>query len=74
MNIIQKIIFKWRYKRAVSKANRFHKATKRKYLVLILKGKPVVISKKRIRQLIATQHFRKGTTVRDIEQRAIYTT
>ena len=74
MNTIQKIIFNWRYKRAVRKADKLHKSTKRKYLVVVLNGKPVVLSKRKVRTLIATRHFRRGTTVRDIEDRAIYTT
>lgn len=72
MNTIQKIIFNWRYRRAVRKADKLHEATKRKYLVIVLNGKPVVLSKRRIRNLIATRHFRKGTTVADIENRALY--
>ena len=74
MNIIQKIIFNWRYKRAVRKADKLHKSTKRKILVVVLNGKPVVLSKRKVRTLIATRYFRRGTTVRDIEDRAIYTT
>ena len=74
MNIIQKIIFSWRYRRAVSNAERLHRSTKRKYLVIILDGKPVAVSKQRLRRLVATRKFRKGVTLADIEKRALYTT
>lgn len=74
MNIIQKIIFSWRYRRAVSNAERLHRSTKRKYLVILLDGKPVAVSKRKVRTLVATRKFRKGVTVADIEKRALYTT
>ena len=74
MNTIQKIIFNWRYKRAVRKADKLHKSTKRKYLVILLDGKPVAVSKRKVRTLVATRKFRKGVTVADIEKRALYTT
>ncbi|MBR1468501.1 MAG: hypothetical protein IJ605_00070 [Prevotella sp.] len=70
--MIKKLIFGLRYKMAVRKADKLHKATKRKFLVVVLGGKPAVLSKRKVRNLIATRYFRKGTTVRDIEDRALY--
>lgn len=72
MKTIKKLIFNWRYRSAVRKADKLHKATKRKFLVVVLGGKPAVLSKRKVRNLIATRYFRKGTTVRDIEDRALY--
>ena len=72
--IIKRIIFAWRYKRAVKKAIAFHKQTGRKYYVILLSGKPKVVAKKDIRLLVALHRFRRGVKVADIENRALFIT
>lgn len=72
--LIKKLIFAWRYKRAVKHAVRLSQDTGRKYLVLYLNKRLWVVSKQNIRRLVQTHRFRKGTTVADIESHALFVT
>lgn len=72
--LIKDLIFGFRFKRAVKKADRFHHTTHRKYMVLVINRKLEVISKQEIRKFVANGIFRKGTTTQDIEQKALYVT
>lgn len=71
---IKRLIFAYRYKNAVKQAIKLHDLTGRKYFVIVMGGKPKPVSKRTIKQLIAAHRFRRGTTVRDIENRALFTT
>lgn len=71
---IRQIIFGFRFKRAVKKADRFHHITHRKYMVLVINRKLEVLSKQEVKKFVANGIFRKGTTVSDIEQKALYIT
>ena len=72
--LIKDIIFGFRFKRAVKKADRFHHITHRKYMVLVINKRLVVLSKQELRKFVANGIFRKGTTVQNIEQKALYVT
>lgn len=72
--LVKDIIFGFRFKRAVKKADRFHHITHRKYMVLVINRELKVLSKKDIRQFVANGIFRKGMTVQDIERKALYVT
>lgn len=72
--LIKDLIFGFRFKRAVKKADFFHRITHRKYMVLVINKRLEVISKQDIRKFIANGIFRKGTTVNDIEKKALYVT
>ena len=74
LQLINKIIFAFRFKRAVKKADRFHHITHRKYMVLVINKRLVVLSKQELRKFVANGIFRKGTTVQNIEQKALYVT
>ncbi len=74
IQLIKDIIFGWRYKRAVKKALKVQSLTGRKQFVIMYNGKPVVVSKRKIRSLVSTHYFRKGLTVQDIEKRALFVT
>ncbi len=74
IQFIKDIIFEWRYKRAVRKAVEVQNLTGRKQFVIMYNGKPVVVSKKKIRSLVSTHFFRKGLTVHDIEKCALFVT
>ena len=74
IKLIKELIFGFRFKRAVKKADRFHHITHRKYMVLVINKRLEVLSKKEVRQFVANGIFRKGTTVADIEKKALYTT
>ena len=74
IRLIKDIIFGFRFKRAVRKADRFHHITHRKYMVVVINKKIEVISKQEIRKFVSHGIFRKGTTVGDIESKALYIT
>ena len=74
LQLIKNIIFAFRFKRAVKKADRFHRITHRKYMVLVINKRLVVLSKQELRKFVANGIFRKGTTVQNIEQKALYVT
>lgn len=72
--LIKDIIFGFRFKRAVKKADRFRHITHRKYMVLVINKKLEVISKQEVKRFIDAGVFRKGTRITDIEKRALYIT
>jgi len=74
IQLIRDLIFGWRYERAVKKAVKVQGLTGRKQFVIMYKGRPVVISKRKIRTLVATHYFAKGMTVQDIERKALFVT
>ena len=74
IRLIKDIIFGFRFKRAVRRADRFHHITHRKYMVLVINKKLEVLSKQEVRKFVAGGIFRKGTTVGDIEGKALYIT
>lgn len=74
IELIKRLIFAFRYKKAVKRAVKFRNLTGRKYFVIILKGKPKAVSKRTIKQLIAARRFKPGTKVQDIEKRALFIT
>lgn len=71
---IKDLILNYRIKRAVKLAGQLSKVSKRKYLVLMVAGVPRVYSKQDLKRMIAQRKFRKGTTIRDLEKRAILIT
>ena len=74
IKLIKELIFAYRFKRAVKKANRFHHLTHRKYMVLVINRRLEILSKQELKKFIAGGVFRKGTTTRDIEAKALYIT
>lgn len=72
--LIQRIIFAWRFKRAVRKANKLSALFRMKYLVINMGGRLKVVPKQNIRRLVRTHRFRKGVKVADIEKHALYVT
>ncbi len=74
IQVIKDIIWGWRCKRAVRKADRLSKLFGMKYLVVYMNGSLKVVPKRTIRELVAKHRFRKGVKVADIERRAIYAT
>lgn len=74
IKLIKDIIFAWRYKRAVRKANKLSALFEMKYYVLNMGGRLKVVPKRNIRQLIRQRRFKKGIKLADIERRALYVT
>ncbi len=71
---IKDFILNYRIKRAIRLADELSKASRRKYLVLLVAGVPKVFSKQELKKMIAQRKFRKGTTIQDLEKRAIIIT
>ena len=71
IRLIKDIIFGFRFKRAVRKADRFHHITHRKYMVLVINKKLEVLSKQEVKKFVANGIFQKGTTVGEIESKAL---
>ncbi len=71
---IKKRIFNYRFKKSVEKAKEAAAATGRKHMVILFKGRPVVITKQRINHLVRTRRFAKGVSTADIERQALYVT
>ena len=74
IQFINRIIFAWKYKRAVKKAIKLAKLTGLRYLVVYMNGRLKVAPKKTFKELIANKRFRKGTTIHDIEKSALFIT
>ena len=74
IQVFKDIIWGWRCKRAVRKADKLSKLFGMKYLVVYMNGSLKVVPKRTIRELVAKHRFRKGVKVADIERRAIYST
>lgn len=72
IKLIKDIIFAWKFKRAVKKANKLSRLFGMKFLVIFMNGGLKVVPKQTIRELVHTRRFRKGVTVADIEKRALY--
>lgn len=71
---IKDFILNYRIKRAIRLADELSKASRRKCLVLLVAGVPKVFSKQELKKMIAQRKFRKGTTIQDLEKRAILIT
>jgi hypothetical protein len=63
-----------RVMRARAEADRLAVVTGKKQLVIILRGRPAVISKQNIKLMVRQHRFNKGVTAADIEKIAIYKT
>ena len=74
IKMIKEIILNYRIKRAVKMARELSLTSKRKYMVLMVAGVPKVYSKQELKSLIQRHTFKRGTTIQDLERRAIIVT
>ena len=74
IQFIKDMILNYRIRRAIRLAGELSEVSKRKYLVLMVGGVPKVYSKQELKRMIARRKFRKGTTIQDLEKRAILIT
>lgn len=74
IKLFKEIILNYRVKRAVKMAKELSEVSKRKYIVLMVAGVPKVYSKQDLKNLIQRRVFKKGTTIQDLEKRAIIIT
>ncbi len=72
--LFKDIIFGYRLKCAIKKADKFRHITHRKHMVIVIKGKPEVLSKQEVKMFLSHGIFNKGITMRDIEKKALYIT
>lgn len=70
--LIRECIWAARYKRAVRKAKKYAALFNMTYLVILLNGSLKVVPKRTLKELIAKRRFRKGTTIQDLEGRALF--
>lgn len=66
------LLFDWRKKRAIKKAQNDAQLHRKKFLVLVFNGKPVVVSMQGIKRMIRQHHFSKDFTAETACKCAIY--
>lgn len=69
---IRDCIWAVRYRNAVRKARKMAGLFGMTYYVILLNGKLKVVPKRAIKDLVSRRRFRRGTTVQDIEKRALF--
>lgn len=70
--LIKAWLFDYRKNRAIKKAQKLATLNRRKYLVLVSAGKPVVVSMHGVRKLIKQHRFTKGFTAEKAREIAIF--
>lgn len=70
--LINAWLFDYRKNRAIKKAQKLATLNRRKYLVLVSAGKPVVVSMQGVRKLIKQHRFTKGFTAEKAREIAIF--
>ena len=66
------LLFDWRKKRAIKKAQNDAELHRKKFLVLVFNGKPVVVSMQGIKKMIRQHRFSKDFTAETASKCAIY--
>lgn len=74
VKLFRALVFRHRLKKEIRTADLRKRRTGKKQFVINLGGRPLCVSKERIRTLIAEQVYRSGVTVADIAAIAIYKT
>jgi hypothetical protein len=69
---IKNKIFRHRAVKAMKKAREIHKLTGRTMMVILWKGRPIVMAKQELKLWINTRKLQKGVTIRQIESTALY--
>ncbi len=70
--LIKDCIWAARYKRAVREAKKMAKLFNMTYFVILLNGSLKVVPKRTLKDLIARRRFKGGTTIQDLERRALF--
>ena len=68
------LVFQIRLNQEKREANYRHGMTGQKMLVLCVAGRPLCVSKKRVKELIKEGFYKHGTKAEDIEKLALYKT
>lgn len=69
---IKASIFEWRKRRAIAKAKHNALTYSKKFLVLVWKKRPVVVSMQGLKRMIAMQRFSRDFTAEKAENMAIF--
>lgn len=72
INYFNASIFEWRKQRAVAKAKSNALTYRKKFLVLVWKRRPVVVSMQGLKRMIAMQRFSRDFTAEKAENMAIF--
>ena len=72
IDYIKASIFEWRKRKAVAKAKRDASTYRKKYLVLVWKKRPVVVSMQGLKKMIHQHRFSRDFTAEKAEQMAVY--
>lgn len=70
--LVRATVFEWRRKRAIKKAQKDANLLRRRFLVLVQNGKPVVVSMQGVKKLIWCHRFAKGFTAEKAREIALY--
>lgn len=70
--LVRATVFEWRRKRAIKKAQKDANLLRRRFLVLVQNGKPVVVSMRGVKKLIRCHRFAKGFTAEKAREIALY--
>ncbi|NPE14003.1 MULTISPECIES: hypothetical protein [Bacteroidales] len=70
--LVRATVFEWRRKRAIKKAQKDANLLRRRFLVLVQNGKPVVVSMQGVKKLIRCHRFAKGFTAEKAREIALY--
>lgn len=70
--LIKDCIWAARYKKAVREAKKMASLFNMTYFVIFLNGRLKVVPKKTLKDLVARRRFKSGTTIQDLEKRALF--
>ena len=71
---IKQYIHNRRCDNALNEAVELSNKTGRKYFVVMMRGKPMPVTKQYITKMVRIGKFKKGVTVKEIEQQALFVT
>jgi len=75
MKTLNEILWPLRLKLAIRKADRMASANPgRRYMVVMIQGRPQVVDRRCVKRQIARGMFRSGVRIADFDKRAIYRT
>lgn len=74
VKLFRALVFRHRLKKQIRLADERRRRTGKKQFVINLGGRPLCVSKERIRQLVAQKVYHPGVTVANIAAVAIYKT
>ncbi len=71
-NLAKNCIWAARYRRAVKRAKEMRDLFGMTWFVILMGGKLKVVPKRTLKTLVAQGRFKRGTTIQDLEKRALF--